>query len=196
VAEVPGLFNAVIEQDVAQLEAQKDKIFVKEGEADEIKNDLRDHLPKSMLLAVDRRDLLELLAMQDAIADIAQDIAGLLVERKMEVPEGMAEPLMRFVTAASKPVSRRTRSSRSSTNCWKWVFAAVRSTRSSDDPRTGPHGKRYRCDGHSLSLALFRPGRQHQAGVGDVLVPVDPVGGQSGRLRREGRRPPALMIAR
>jgi predicted phosphate transport protein (TIGR00153 family) len=50
-----------------------------------------------MLLAVDRRDLLELLAMQDAIADVAQDIAGLLVERRMEIPEGMAEPLTRFV---------------------------------------------------------------------------------------------------
>ncbi len=98
VAEVPGLFSAVIEQDWAQVEAQKDKIFVKEGEADALKNDLRDHLPRSMLLAVDRRDLLELLAMQDAIADTAQDIAGLLVERKMEVPPGMAEPLMRFVT--------------------------------------------------------------------------------------------------
>ena len=98
VAEVPGMFNAVIAQDAAQVEAQKDKIFVKEGEADALKNDLRDHLPKSMLLAVDRRDLLELLAMQDSIADTAQDIAGLLVERKMEVPEGMAEPLTRFVT--------------------------------------------------------------------------------------------------
>jgi predicted phosphate transport protein (TIGR00153 family) len=92
------LFNAVIEKDQTQLEAQKDKIFAKEHEADEIKNELRNHLPRSMLLAVDRRDLLELLAMQDAIADIAQDIAGLLVERKMEVPAGMAEPLTRFVT--------------------------------------------------------------------------------------------------
>jgi predicted phosphate transport protein (TIGR00153 family) len=98
VAEMPGLFNAVIEQDAAKLEAHKDRIFVKEGEADALKNDLRDHLPKSMMLAVDRRDLLELLAMQDSIADTAQDIAGLLVERKMEVPEGMAEPLTRFVT--------------------------------------------------------------------------------------------------
>ena len=97
VAEVPGMFNAVIAQDAAQVEAQKDKIFVKEGEADALKNDLRDHLPKSMLLAVDRRDLLELLAMQDSIADTAQDIAGLLVERNMEVPPDMAEPLMRFV---------------------------------------------------------------------------------------------------
>ena len=98
VAEMPGLFNAVIEQDAAKLEAHKDRIFVKEGEADALKNDLRDHLPKSMMLAVDRRDLLELLSMQDSIADTAQDIAGLLVERKMEVPEGMAEPLTRFVT--------------------------------------------------------------------------------------------------
>jgi predicted phosphate transport protein (TIGR00153 family) len=98
VAEVPALFNAVIEKNQAQLDAQKDKIFAKEHEADEIKNELRNHLPRSMLLAVDRRDLLELLAMQDAIADIAQDIAGLLVERRMEVPTGMAEPLVRFVT--------------------------------------------------------------------------------------------------
>ena len=98
VAEMPGMFSAVIEQDAARVEAHKDKIFVKEGEADTLKNNLRDHLPKSMMLAVDRRDLLELLAMQDSIADTAQDIAGLLVERKMEVPPGMDEPLMRFVT--------------------------------------------------------------------------------------------------
>ena len=97
VSEVPGLFDALIARDHAQLDAQKDKIFAKENEADVIKNELRDHLPRSMLLAVDRRDLLELLAMQDAIADIAQDIAGLLVERRMEVPEGMAESLTRFV---------------------------------------------------------------------------------------------------
>jgi predicted phosphate transport protein (TIGR00153 family) len=98
VAEVPALFTAVIENDHAQVEVQKDKIFAKEHEADRIKNELRNHLPRSMLLAVDRRDLLELLAMQDAIADVAQDIAGLLVERKMEVPAGMAEPLTRFVS--------------------------------------------------------------------------------------------------
>jgi predicted phosphate transport protein (TIGR00153 family) len=96
VEEVQPLFQALIDDDQEQLEECKNAIFVKEGEADAIKNDLRDHLPRSMLLAVDRRDLLELLAMQDAIADTAQDIAGLLVERKMEVPEGMAEPLMRL----------------------------------------------------------------------------------------------------
>jgi len=97
VREVPPLFEALIGRDQGQLDGQKAKIFAKENEADKIKNELRDHLPRSMLLAVDRRDLLELLAMQDAIADVAQDIAGLLVERRMEVPEGMDEPLTRFV---------------------------------------------------------------------------------------------------
>ena len=43
-------------------------------------------------------DLLDVLAMQDSIADTAQDIAGLLMERKMDVPQGMGEPLMALVT--------------------------------------------------------------------------------------------------
>ncbi|MBL8395733.1 MAG: TIGR00153 family protein [Candidatus Accumulibacter sp.] len=97
VAEVPELFAALIDRDQVRLEEQKNKIFLKEGEADTIKSNLRQQLPRSMLLAVDRRDLLDLLAMQDAIAGVAQDIAGLLVERRMDIPEGMAEPLMRFV---------------------------------------------------------------------------------------------------
>jgi predicted phosphate transport protein (TIGR00153 family) len=97
VAEVPALFQAVADGDQQKLEAQKDQIFAKEQAADEIKNQLRGHLPKSLLMPVDRRDLLDVLATQDAIADTAQDIAGLLVERKMDVPQDMVEPLMAFV---------------------------------------------------------------------------------------------------
>jgi len=102
IGEVPALFAALIEGDDARLEAQKEKIFARESEADTIKNELRSHLPRSLLLAVDRRDLLELLAMQDTIAGIAQDIAGLLVQRKMEVPAGMGEPLTRFVARCTE----------------------------------------------------------------------------------------------
>lgn len=98
VSEVPALFQALVDGDQAKLEAQKNLIFDKEQAADEIKNQLRGQLPKSVLMPVDRRDLLDVLAMQDSIADTAQDIAGLLLERKMEVPQGMAEPLMTLVT--------------------------------------------------------------------------------------------------
>ena len=97
VSEVPPLFQALVDGDQAKLEAQKNLIFEKEQSADEIKNQLRGQLPKSLLMPVDRRDLLDVLAMQDSIADTAQDIAGLLIERKMEVPDGMAEPLVTLV---------------------------------------------------------------------------------------------------
>lgn len=97
VAEVPGLFQALIDGNQAALEAQKDKIFEKENQADDLKNQLRSQLPKSLFMPVDRRDLLEVLGMQDSIADTAQDIAGLLVERRMEVPEGIGEPLVKLV---------------------------------------------------------------------------------------------------
>ena len=97
VAEVPPLFEALIAGDKAALEKAKEAIFEKEHAADSMKNELRIHLPKSLFMPVDRRDLLEVLAMQDSIADTAQDIAGLLVEREMTVPENMADDLRALV---------------------------------------------------------------------------------------------------
>lgn len=96
--EVPGLFDALIAGDQAGLTAAKDRIFAKEAEADELKNNIRAHLPKSIFMPVDRRDFLEVLNMQDSIADTAQDIAGLMSERDMSVPAGMsADDVKAFV---------------------------------------------------------------------------------------------------
>jgi hypothetical protein len=97
VSEVPDLFDALIAGDQDKLNTTKERIFAREQEADNLKNDLRAHLPKSLFMPVDRRDLLEILELQDTIANTAQDIAGLLMERDMSVPEGMAEPLMALV---------------------------------------------------------------------------------------------------
>ncbi len=97
VVEVGTLFEALCAGDRETLKATQQKIFKLESEADTIKNQLRAHLPKSLFMPVDRRDLLEVLDLQDSIADTAQDIAGLLVERDMQVMPGMAEPLMALV---------------------------------------------------------------------------------------------------
>ncbi|MCU7802034.1 MAG: TIGR00153 family protein [Candidatus Thiodiazotropha sp. (ex Lucinoma annulata)] len=97
IAEVPGLFEALIAGNQEQLKAAKEKIFSLEHDADQIENDIRARLPKSLFMPVDRRDLLELLEMQDSIADTAQDIAGLMMERDMSVPKDMNEPLQAFV---------------------------------------------------------------------------------------------------
>ncbi|MGI9351289.1 MAG: TIGR00153 family protein [Rhizobiaceae bacterium] len=95
--EVPGLFDALCSDDQEKLSKVKDRIFELAEEADQIKNELRSHLPKSLMLPVDRRDLLEILDLQDSIADTAQDIAGLLIERRMEVPDSFAEPLSELI---------------------------------------------------------------------------------------------------
>ena len=92
--EIPPLFEALAAGDQEGVVAIKDKIFEREAEADKIKNDLRGALPKSLFMPVDRRDLLDVLQMQDSIADTAQDIAGLLVERRMELPDFMQEPML------------------------------------------------------------------------------------------------------
>ena len=92
--EVPGLFEVLRDQDKAELETRRRRISDLENQADKIKNELRAHLPRSLFMPVDRRDLLEILDLQDSIADTAQDIAGMLVVRDMEYPTAMQEPLM------------------------------------------------------------------------------------------------------
>jgi len=94
VHEVQPLFEAVAAGNHERVNELKDRIFEKEAEADRIKHQLRAHLPKSLFMPVDRRDLLEVLQLQDSIANVAQDIAGLMVERKMTIPEFLREPLL------------------------------------------------------------------------------------------------------
>ena len=93
-SEIPPLFDALAAGDQEAVVTVKNRIFEREAEADKIKNDLRGALPKSLFMPVDRRDLLDVLQMQDSIADTAQDIAGLLVERRMEIPDFMKEPML------------------------------------------------------------------------------------------------------
>jgi predicted phosphate transport protein (TIGR00153 family) len=67
------------------------KIMQLEKEADDIKRELRLHLPTGLFLPVARSDLLELLKTQDLLANKAKDIAGLLLGRKMVIPESLAQ---------------------------------------------------------------------------------------------------------
>jgi len=99
VQEVVPLFEAACRDDAEGIRARQQRIDELESQADGLKNDLRAHLPKRLLMPVDRRDLLEILDLQDSIADIAQDMSGLLVERPMPVPEPMRAPLLELCRA-------------------------------------------------------------------------------------------------
>ena len=62
-----------------------------ENEADALKREIRTHLPRSLWLPVSRNDLLEMLQIQDRLANQARDIAGIMLGRKIEIPEELIE---------------------------------------------------------------------------------------------------------
>jgi predicted phosphate transport protein (TIGR00153 family) len=97
-SETPALFEALFEQDNAKIAQIRDTIFELENEADDIKNELRSHLPKTFFMPVDRRDILEILDLQDSIADTAQDIAGMLMVRQPQVIDAIREPVIALNT--------------------------------------------------------------------------------------------------
>lgn len=95
--KVIDLFEALSQGKWKEAEAIVDKISNLESQADEVKNELRAHLPKSLFMPMDRRDILEILDLQDNIADIAQSIGGITRERRMEVPPSLTNPLMTLI---------------------------------------------------------------------------------------------------
>lgn len=82
---LPELFDALEKQDHPQLETMSEKISYLEHDADLIKNDIRNNLPKSLFLPVDRGNLLEILSIQDRIADNVQDVAVLVTLTPLEL---------------------------------------------------------------------------------------------------------------
>ena len=72
-----------------------------EQEADDLKRTIRRHLPKSLFLPVPRTDLLELVSIQDQVANYAKDIAGIILGRQMRFPEKLHKGLMEFTAACT-----------------------------------------------------------------------------------------------
>ncbi|WP_421868025.1 TIGR00153 family protein [Motiliproteus sp.] len=95
--ELIPFFDAVLSQDWNQAEKAQQRISDLEHEADTLKQDLRQHLPKSLFMPVPRSDLLELLRMQDQIANKAKDIAGIMLGRQMQIPASMADLMMEYL---------------------------------------------------------------------------------------------------
>jgi hypothetical protein len=93
VDQIKPLFAAQLAGKYDQVQSISEKIIQMEYEADKIKNDIRDHLPQSMFLAVDKRDFAHLLSAQDDIADAIEDLTVILRIRQLANPDVLKEPL-------------------------------------------------------------------------------------------------------
>jgi predicted phosphate transport protein (TIGR00153 family) len=78
------IFSAFSKMDMEKIEKLVEELSRMEHEADLTKNDIRNHLPKSLFLPIDRAQFLEILSIQDSIADKAEDIGILLTLRPLE----------------------------------------------------------------------------------------------------------------
>ena len=97
ISELIPFFKAALKEDWTEAKKVQKKISKLERDADKLKRSLRLHMPKSLFMPVSRADLLEVLRMQDNIANKAKDVAGLIVGRKMSFPETINEKMIVFV---------------------------------------------------------------------------------------------------
>jgi len=97
-SELIPLFNAVINEDWDEVIKRQQLISQLEKDADVLKKELRLNLPKGLFMPISRQDLLEVLLMQDRIANQVKDVAGTIVGRRMILPELIQEDFIRFVT--------------------------------------------------------------------------------------------------
>lgn len=94
---VMPMFEALVAGDHEKVAELAKKTYKLEHEADTIKNTIRDHLPKSIFMPVDRSDVLNFLKEQDAIADAVEDIAVLLTIRTLKVPEELQTGVKTYI---------------------------------------------------------------------------------------------------
>lgn len=95
--ELRGFFAAAVKGNWSKARKVRAEIERLEHEADNLKKKIRLHLPKSLFMPVPREDLLELLLVQDKIANRTKDVSGLVVGRELQIPAEISEQFLDFV---------------------------------------------------------------------------------------------------
>lgn len=90
-------FEAVLADDWVKAAEYRNVIDSLEHKADDLKKEIRQKLPKSLFMPVPREDLLELLLVQDKMANRTKDVSGLVLGRQMKIPDAIAEDFLLFV---------------------------------------------------------------------------------------------------
>ncbi len=97
VEAVFSLLERIREGEVSNVEETAREISKLEHKADLVKNDIRNNLPRGLFLAIDRSQLLEILGLQDSIADKAEDIGILMSLRSAKMLDSLVEPFGEYI---------------------------------------------------------------------------------------------------
>lgn len=96
IERLADMFTAISKQDTEKLERISADLSRIEHEADLSKNDIRNHLPKSLFLPIDRGHFLDILSIQDSIADKAEEISILLTLHPLEPCQNLQTDVIAF----------------------------------------------------------------------------------------------------
>ncbi|MDT8376220.1 MAG: TIGR00153 family protein [Mariprofundaceae bacterium] len=102
-------FQAMLEKDYDQAALLQKDIHRLEVEADDLKHELRIHLPNSLFMPMPRERILDIVTIQDRIANTVKYVTGIVISRKMEFPDEIAELVTVYVercVAASRQAKR------------------------------------------------------------------------------------------
>jgi len=84
IKKLSSLLESLHKIDSDKIEKLVAELSELEHEADLTKNDIRNHLPRSIFLPMDRAHFLDILSIQDSIADEAESVGVLLTMRPLE----------------------------------------------------------------------------------------------------------------
>jgi hypothetical protein len=102
-------FVRYVDGDVKDFDRIAERVSVLEHEADIIKGNIRAHLPRSILMPVDKRYFLWILREQDAVLDHAENLSQMLFLRHTKIPIKLKEDYkdhMRLVTATVEEMEK------------------------------------------------------------------------------------------
>ncbi|MEZ0344316.1 MAG: phosphate signaling complex protein PhoU [Caldimicrobium sp.] len=101
---LPLAFEAYFKQDKPRLEEIVRHIIEIEREADKIKTNIRGHLPKGLILPVEKFELFLYLKEQDAIADSAEEILTWLSFKEIKYPKELSQKLEDLLFQSIEPL--------------------------------------------------------------------------------------------
>jgi len=91
------LMEALVNEDYVEIRRLQDQVSKLEYEADTIKHEVREHLPRRYFLPVDRIELEKFIGCQDKIADKAEDFAVILTLRQTKLHPAVMDKFFDFV---------------------------------------------------------------------------------------------------
>ena len=99
-------FEACRNRDFEKVKELEEEIDGMEYQADLLKQEIRTHVTKSLMLPVDRQDLLNFLKPQDSIIDYCEHAAHMIVYRELKISEEIWDDLIELLEKVNKTVMK------------------------------------------------------------------------------------------